>query len=276
MFASAFLCQILLATAALAIPSSKGGLAGRVARRETGVTHQSQPNQLVDSPSVAEVTEADAVTNATAKVSYSGNWAGAVLSTKNATYKTVTGTFVVPHLKEPAGATGRHSAAAWVGIDGASCGHAILQTGLDFTVNGSSVNYYAWYEWFPAPWTDFTGISFKAGDTVTVSVTATSKTSGKATVTNKSTGKTVSHTFSGQPSLCEENAEWIVEDFSVGGKLVPFANFGKVEFTDATVTTLKGKTIGPAGATLVDLVHNKTVITKASTGTRSVTVSYVG
>ena len=54
----------------------------------------------------------------------------------------MTGTFVVPHIKEPSGATGRHSAAAWVGIDGASCGHAILQTGLDFTVNGSSVNYY--------------------------------------------------------------------------------------------------------------------------------------
>ena len=108
-----------------------------------------------------------------------------------------------------------------------------------------------------------------------MSVTATSKTAGKATVTNKSTGKTVSHAFSGQPALCEENAEWIVEDFSVGGKLVPFANFGKVEFTDATATTLKGKTVGPAGATLIDLV-NKTVITKASTGARSVTISYVG
>ena len=133
----------------------------------------------------------------------------------------------------------------------------------------------AWYEWYPAPARDFSGITFKAGDHVTVSVTATSKTSGKATITNKSTGKTVSNTFTGQKALCEEDAEWIVEDFSVGGKLVPFANFGKVEFTDATATTLKGKTVGPAGATLIDLV-NKTVITKASTGARSVTISYVG
>ena len=133
----------------------------------------------------------------------------------------------------------------------------------------------AWYEWYPAPAHDFSGITFKAGDHVTVSVTATSKTSGKATITNKSTGKTVSNTFTGQKALCEEDAEWIVEDFSVGGKLVPFANFGKVEFADATATTLKGKTVGPAGATLIDLV-NKTVITKASTGARSVTISYVG
>ena len=134
----------------------------------------------------------------------------------------------------------------------------------------------AWYEWFPAPATDFTGISFKAGDHVEVTVTATSKTAGKATVTNTSTGKTVSHTFSKQPALCEEDVEWIVEDFSVGGKLVPFANFGKVEFTDATAHTLAGKTVGPSGATLFDLVANKKVVTKASTGSRSATVSYVG
>ena len=70
--------------------------------------------------------------------------------------------------------------------------------------------------------------------------------------------------------------EWIVEDFEVGGKLMPFADFGKVEFTDTTATTFKGKTVGPAGSTPIDVVHNKTVITKASTGTRSATVSYVG
>ena len=84
MFASALLCQILFAAAALAIPSSNSRLAARVALRDAGPTHQSQPNQLVDSPSVAELTKVNAATNATtAKVSYSGNWAGAVLSTKN-------------------------------------------------------------------------------------------------------------------------------------------------------------------------------------------------
>ena len=84
MFASALLCQVLLAAAALAIPSSNGRLAARIARRDAGPTRQSQPNQLVDSASVAELIKVNAATNATAaKVSYSGNWAGAVLSTKN-------------------------------------------------------------------------------------------------------------------------------------------------------------------------------------------------
>ena len=86
MFASTLLCQILLATAVLAIPSSRERLAARIARREAGFTHQSQPNQLVDAPSnsIAEVPEVNAVANATtAKVAYSGNWAGAVLIAKN-------------------------------------------------------------------------------------------------------------------------------------------------------------------------------------------------
>ena len=134
----------------------------------------------------------------------------------------------------------------------------------------------AWYEWFPAPWTDFTGITFKAGDHVEVTVTATSKTSGKATVTNKSTGKTVSHTFSKQPALCEEDAEWIVEDFSSGGKLVPFADFGKVEFTGAVAHTLAGKAVGPKGATIIDLRKNGKVVARASTGSGEVAVAYLG
>ena len=58
-----------------------------------------------------------------------------------ATYKAVTATFTVPTPKEPSGGSGEHSASAWVGIDGDTCGTAILQTGVDFTVSGSSVSY---------------------------------------------------------------------------------------------------------------------------------------
>ena len=53
----------------------------------------------------------------------------------------MTGTFTVPTPKEPSGGSGTHSASAWVGIDGDTCGNAILQTGVDFNVNGNSVSY---------------------------------------------------------------------------------------------------------------------------------------
>ena len=51
------------------------------------------------------------------------------------TYTQVTATFTVPTPQLPSGETGMHAASAWVGIDGDTCGSAILQTGLDFTVD---------------------------------------------------------------------------------------------------------------------------------------------
>ena len=41
----------------------------------------------------------------------------------------------------PSGSSGAHYASAWVGIDGDTCGNAILQTGVDFNVDGSTVGY---------------------------------------------------------------------------------------------------------------------------------------
>lgn len=48
----------------------------------------------------------------------------------------MTGTFTVP---TPTGKDG--AASAWVGIDGDTCGSAILQTGVDFTISGGEVSY---------------------------------------------------------------------------------------------------------------------------------------
>lgn len=78
------------------------------------------------------------------------------------------------------------------------------------------------------------------------------------------------------PRLCETNAEWIVEDFSSGNSLVPFANFGTVTFTGASVTTTSGSTLGVTGAEILDIKQSNTVLTSCSTsGTSSVTCSYV-
>lgn len=170
--------------------------------------------------------------NGTAHVDYSTNWAGAVLIGSG--YKSVTGTIVVPTPATPSGGSSRteYAASAWVGIDGDTCQTSILQTGVDFYVEGSEVAFDAWYEWYPDYAYTFSGISISAGDTVTMTVTATSTTAGTAVIKNVSKGTTVTHTFSGQTAaLCETNAEWIVEDFSSGGSLVPFADFDTVTFT---------------------------------------------
>lgn len=121
----------------------------------------------------------------------------------------------------------------------------------------------------------FSGITISAGDTITVTVTATSTTGGTATVKNVSKGTTVTHTFSGQSNALQElNAEWIVEDFSSGGSLVPFADFGSVTFTGASASTSSGS-VGPSGATIIDIEQDGDVLTSVSTTSTSVTVTYV-
>ena len=59
----------------------------------------------------------------------------------------MTGTFVVPTPADPPGASGAsqpggyYSGSAWVGIDGARCKRAILQTGIDFYIDNGAVSY---------------------------------------------------------------------------------------------------------------------------------------
>lgn len=85
----------------------------------------------------------------TSYAEYSTNWAGAVLIGTG--YNSVTGTVTVPKPSIPSGGSSRttYYASAWVGLDGDTCETAILQTGIDVGVKGTSYIYEAWYEWYP-------------------------------------------------------------------------------------------------------------------------------
>ena len=74
--------------------------------------------------------------------------------------------------------------------------------------------------------------------------------------------------------LCLQDVEWIVEDFGSEDGTVPFADFGVVEFTDATAVTISGEEVGPEDATPVDIEQGN-VLTSVSIGSSSVTVTYV-
>ncbi|KAF5383155.1 hypothetical protein D9615_004962 [Tricholomella constricta] len=261
LFAASLFCQVLLATA---IPTREARLAARVTARAER-SRLSHPKELSAFKVPTNVSHAE----------FSTNWAGAVLESAANTFKSVTGTFVVPVPSEPSGGgTSLHSASAWVGIDGDTCQTAILQTGIDFTIANGRVSYDAWYEFFPDFAHDFTGISISAGDTVQLTVTASSLTSGTAVIHNLSTGQTVSKAISSTAHLCQANAEWIVEDFESGGSLVPLADFGTVTFSNAHATTSSG-TVGPAGAVIINMEQNGQVLTSASTSSSGVTVQYI-
>ncbi|OHF04125.1 peptidase A4 family protein [Colletotrichum orchidophilum] len=202
-------------------------------------------------------------------VEYSSNWGGAVKIGNG--YNHVTGTITVP---EASGFDGA-AASAWVGIDGDTCQTAILQTGISVYADGT---FDAWYEWIPDYSYSFSGFSVHVGDQIKMTVDASSKTKGVATLQNLSTGKTVTHTFTNTPSsLCETNAEWIVEAFEEDGSQVTLADFGTVTFTNAVASGSSGSTT-PAGADILDISpdNGRSIQAAASVSGSTVTVKYVG
>lgn len=210
----------LLVTTVLAAPRSEKsrGLDQRVQRRSAN-GHLSAPRKASAVSHLA---------NETLNTLYSSNWAGAVYTSPptGETFNAVSARFIVPTPSIPSDATPEsdYAASAWVGIDGDTYSTAILQTGVDFTVSSSGeVSYSAWYEWYPDYAYDFE-IDISAGNVISLSVVASTSTSGTATIENQTTGQTVTIDLTSTSALGGQNAEWIVEDFEQNGALVPFAS----------------------------------------------------
>ncbi len=268
----------------LAAPSPR--LQRRLERREA--SHAGRFSNRVETSSKLKFDNHAHKKNKTAKITpstatqYSSNWAGAVLTTPptDETYNFVTGTFTVPTPSLPSGVSimgdGTWSASAWVGIDGDTCTSAILQTGIDFSISQSGIaSYAAWYEWYPDAADDF-DIAIAAGDVITAYVQTSTLTAGVAVIENKTTGQTASIDLNSTSSLCGTNAEWIVEDFEVNGKLVSLADFGSVTFTGAQATTDEGSSVGVNGATVFGIESSGVVYTSTSLESKSeIMVTYV-
>lgn len=111
-----------------------------------------------------------------------------------------------------------------------------------------------------------------------MTVSATTTSTGTATIENSTTGKSVTHTFtSSEGDLCEYDAEWIVEDFEEGLSLVPFADFDSVEFTEAYATKTSGATVDAGDdSTIIDIRQSGTIYTSCSASGTTVTCTYEG
>lgn len=261
---SIFLSSAIFAATILAAPRSKRGLADRVQRRATR-THLTAPPKIIHE---ADITEGDNVTH----VQYSDNWAGAVLTAPPAgqTFNAVSGQFTVPTASAPSGGSGTYSASIWVGIDGDTYGNAILQAGVDVTVNSDgSQSYDSWYEWYPDYAQDFSTdqFSFSAGDVISISITSSDSSDGTTVLENLSTGQSVTQQVSAPDSsstLGGQNAEWIVEDYESGSSLVSFADFGTVVFSNCVAST-SSESLGTDGATIIEIQDsNGNVLTDVS------------
>ncbi|OAA53843.1 Concanavalin A-like lectin/glucanase [Cordyceps fumosorosea ARSEF 2679] len=219
----------------------------------------------------------DNVTPAKHKRSYtSSNWSGAVQESKAGSYNYVQGSFVVPTLNDQNNPSG--TADIWVGIDGNNCKSAILQTGIVTYGDGS---FWVWTEWWKHTMQDYSvSLDVNGGDTIRLTVHATSSTSGTTSVENLTTGKSVSQTFTSETSypLCESDAEWIVEDFSTDsqGDLAPLVDWGTIKFFDTTAKGPNGQ-VSAVGAEVFNLKQNGVILTDTEIGSDgSVSVTYTG
>ncbi|TVY30315.1 Aspergillopepsin-2 [Lachnellula hyalina] len=229
---------LLMPNAALASPLSARLAAGG----GNGVLKKAGPAICIRNDTITE----DALFE-----SKSTNWAGAVVSSARDSVTAVQGSFTVPKpILPPRGnSNDQYCGAAWVGIDGDTCTSSLIQTGVFWCIHHGIVTYEAWYEYIPAASIAYSGISVGAGDVITVAVTRNGFNGGVATLENTSSGQSASHTFTSDRdgNLCGQDAEWIVEDFSSNGGLVPFANFGTITFTEATAV-VNGETVSPGSS----------------------------
>ncbi|KAF7351742.1 hypothetical protein MSAN_01607400 [Mycena sanguinolenta] len=203
-------------------------------------------------------------------------WSGAGMESAAGTYKSVTGTLVVPNLQPAAGgaASGYYGGSAWVGLDGMTCGSALMAAGIDFQYLQGAVTASVWTETYPNPGVN-SALAVSPGNTIKITVTATSSTTGTVVVDNVSSGQSTTVALTSPSPLCLANAEWVVEDYQEGTFLIPFADFGTITFTDASATTQSGSTVGPSTGHLINMVQSNEQFTTASSTGDSVTVKYL-
>ncbi|KAH8905739.1 putative aspergillopepsin protein [Coniochaeta sp. PMI_546] len=188
-------------------------------------------------------------------ISLSSDWCGVSQHATNTDpIKSVYGSFPAPNLSDRTGTYPQYGA-AWIGIDGASCSQALLQAGVTTILNSNGQqSASAWWEWVPNASYSISGFPVKAGEWLTVNVTATSATNGLISISNLNRAYTLNIVLNGGPALCRADADWIVEDFfDAKGKQVPFARFDDIWFEECAATTSKGSTIGLDGAAMIYL-----------------------
>jgi hypothetical protein len=180
---------------------------------------------------------------ATGPESASQNWAGYVATTANGSsgFTRVSGSWVQPNADPSAG---DGDSAFWVGLGGTGQSQSLEQIGTQADVSGGQTTYYAWYELVPAAPVSI-NVPIRAGDHISASVSVNGSDVTVA-LTDDTSGASYTNTLQ-MSNPDTSSAEWIAEAPSASdgqGNLqtLPLANFGTVNFSNATATTDDGHT----------------------------------
>jgi hypothetical protein len=172
------------------------------------------------------------------------NWSGyAATGTK---FSSVSAGWVVP---TATCTKGMQLSAAWVGLDGFNSG-TVEQTGTDSDCAAGGPNYYAWYELFPSA-AFVLARPVAPGDRMNASVVATTATTFALTITDATKGWT--RTFAKTLATAKRSSAEIIQEApccTAGGQVLPLANFGKINFTNANAN---GQPIGSFAPTRINM-----------------------
>jgi len=158
--------------------------------------------------------------------STSTNWSGYAVT--GSSFTSAKGSWTVP-TANCSGVSGSQYASFWVGLDGFNS-NSVEQTGTDSDCVGTRPSYYAWYEFYPHPSFQISGLTVSPGNQMSASVVYSGGTF-TLTITNVTTGRTF--TKSGRVSGARRSsAEWIAEApcCTGSGGILPLADFGTVLF----------------------------------------------
>jgi hypothetical protein len=162
-------------------------------------------------------------------VADSTNWSGYAVTGANGSVTSVTGSWIVPASTCTKGSSPEYSS-FWVGIDGWTS-KTVEQTGTDSDCRGGKPHYYAWYEFYPEPSYNATGMAdLTPGDKMSATVSWDETTRAfTLTITDETADLTFTKTFTPVLPRARSSAEWIAEaPASSKGNVLPLANFGTV------------------------------------------------
>jgi len=157
----------------------------------------------------------------------STNWSGYAASGSTDEYTSVSTTFTQPKVKC---SSGDQYSSFWVGLDGYAS-DSVEQTGTEADCDGSTAEYSAWYEMYPADPVTYSN-TVEAGDKIVETVSFSGTDKYKLYLDDETEGWTKSTTKTG--SYDRSSAEVIAEAPYSGGVL-PLADFGTVDFSASTV-----------------------------------------
>ena len=193
------------------------------------------PERMVSAGAAAAISGLRAASQTT-----STNWTGEALVNRvysygSGSFNEVLGLWLLPSIQQAVGTcSGTDVSAIWIGIDGAhDASNDVLQAGTEGDVscsNGVSIPaMYPWFEWYPNYTYEVSNFPLTAGDSIFVTVQATSATTGQAMFVNLKTGAyttTPIYAPSGT-RLIGNTAEWIMERPTLeDNQLGTLADFG--------------------------------------------------